>query len=128
MENSEKKYLFASNEKGTLLLSKDVLQPNGRLIRRGTEIPFGTLFVGDKSFFQLQKLNSLRYISEMKEEAPVNKLLVEQPPTIKVEGKVEFVEVSPKVIVEKTEKEVEELKKKKKLDEHAESDVKLLLG
>lgn len=84
------KYLFKNNTSGELDLPKDPLVGSKKIPKNGE-------FLGDSYFLQMLKTNDLRLVRIIEDkDAPMEKLITEQPPVVTDAGKVEFVINDPK--------------------------------
>lgn len=84
-------FVFENNTKGELFLPRPTSSGRKR-------IPAGQQFMGDSYYFQMVKTNELKFIREA--NAPMEKLITEQPPTVTRDGQIEYVTSQPQKINE----------------------------
>ena len=85
------KYLFKNNTSGELDLPKPSIDGKTRKIAKNEE------FIGDSYFLQLLRSNDLKLVRIIEDkDAPMEKLITEQPPVVTNTGKVEFIINDPK--------------------------------
>lgn len=114
-------YLFQNNTKGDFYLPRPT-KTGQRIVRKDQQ------FIGDSYYFQFcgnlqhsgikAKSNELRFIQEVKQPMPQEKLITEVPPTVTHEGTVEYVRQTSneKLNEEKDKNQVEVLLTEDPLD------------
>lgn len=97
-QSGKGKFVYRNTGKNSLELPKAC--DDGR-----KSIPAGGEFTGDNYFDMLVKTGFASVVREIKEEAIMEKLLLDQPDTVKVQGTVEHVvvEQKPAKVVQETE-------------------------
>lgn len=114
------RYLFVNNTKS------DVLLPS-KIGKKSIRLGIGGQFEGDSYYLQFVPtiIKILENLEQKEEEIVPEKLILDQPDTIKEEGKVEHVVVSPKKLEEQL---TEEPQKEILLNEKPDNDGFVILG